>query len=113
MVRFAICVAVACAAAPAFAEENKEETCTYQGAIAAAVQDARLDGVREKRVERKVLSGTPAWPANYNNAISTIASWVYQIDKSQLAENDLGAIWTEQCVANWDAIQQMLGKQSG
>ncbi|MEE4188621.1 MAG: hypothetical protein V2I76_09280 [Roseobacter sp.] len=113
MVRMTVILALVCSALPAVAQENKEETCGYQGAIAKAVQDARLDGVRERRVERAILSDNPAWPENYNNAIPTIASWVYQIDKGQLRDNDLGMIWNEQCVTNWDAIQQMLNQQAG
>jgi len=113
MVRFAAAVSLACLAVPAFAEENKEESCGYQGAIASAIQTARLDGVREKRVEKKILANSPAWPENYNKVIPTITGWIYQIDKSQLRSNDLGAIWQEQCVTNWDAIQQMLSNQSG
>lgn len=113
MVRFAVAMSLAFMAVPAFAEENREESCGYQGAIASAIQEARLDGVREKRVERKILASNPAWPENYNKVIPTISGWVYQIDKAQLRSNDLGAIWQEQCVTNWEAIQQMLSNQSG
>jgi len=113
MVRFAIAFSLACLAAPAFAQDEREASCGYQGAIATAIQTARLDGVRENRVEREILGNSPAWPASFNGAIPTIAGWIYQIDRSQLRSNDLGAIWQEQCVTNWDAIQQMLSNQSG
>ncbi len=109
MRRLAIILSLTMISTPAFAEAEKQEVCGHQGDIASAISEARVNGVREKRVEKKILADDPTWPANYNKAIPTLASWVYQLDINQVKQNDLGAIWKQQCLDNWEAIQQSLG----
>jgi hypothetical protein len=113
MVRTALVLSFVFSATASFAEPTKEEACGYQGQIAGAVRQARLDGVKERRAEETVVAGNPGWPENYNNAVPLLVSWIYQMDNGTLKDNDLGALWTQQCIDNWDTIQEMVAKQAG
>ena len=68
--------------------------------MAAAVQKARLDGVREKKVAEAIARTNPDWPARYNNAIPIFVGAVYGMKKRALRKVDLGAQWFEMCLAN-------------
>ncbi|MEM1352646.1 MAG: hypothetical protein AAGF27_09885 [Pseudomonadota bacterium] len=113
MKRHAIVFTCIFLAAPALAQDEREESCGYQGQVASAIREARLDGVKENRVESEILSGNPGWPATYNRSIPVLAGWVYQIDRKLLRDNDVGALWRQQCIDNWDTIQEMMQQQSG
>ena len=53
MVRY---VMIACLmATSASAQDSKQDSCKYQGQVMAAVQQARLDRVREADVEQHIL----------------------------------------------------------
>lgn len=112
MLRFVIAISFACfalPALPAFAEQIKEEVCGYQGEIAGAIQQARLQGVEERDVEKALAAESPSWPENYNKIIPTLASWVYGTDIALVQEGDMGAFWQNECLQNWEVIQQTIG----
>ncbi|WP_291729508.1 hypothetical protein [Leisingera sp. F5] len=105
MIRIAL--AAALLAAPAYASETKERSCNYQGQVMAAVQQARLDRVKQEEVEQAILDSEPDWPKTYSNAIPQLTSHVYAMKRRDLKDADLGALFEEQCLQNWDQIQAM------
>ena len=97
MTRFALtCVAVLFAL-PAAADE-KAESCGYQAEVVAAVQQARLDRVSERKVADHILAQEPTWPEKYNNTIPLIAPWVYEQKRRTIRNEDLAAAWNELCL---------------
>jgi len=109
MLRFSLACALAMAGNPAFAASDKEVSCGHQADVVAAISQARLDGVKERQVEKTILSGDPDWPENYNEAIPALVPWVYQMDMTLVRENDLSALLYQQCLDNWDQIQNTVG----
>ncbi|QBF31215.1 hypothetical protein CFI11_08290 [Thalassococcus sp. S3] len=96
-------MALTCAAlmaSPALATSKKEEDCTHQAAVAAAVQQARLDGVPQNRVAETITEGEVSWPDRYSNAIPIFAAQIYTIKKRDLRETDLRAEWMNTCMSN-------------
>jgi len=84
---------------PAFAASKKAKDCGHQAAVAGAIQKARLEGVREKKVRETVLAGEVTWPDRYNAAIPLFTAEIYKLKKADLKEVDLGAQWKEACLA--------------
>ncbi|MGR3760171.1 hypothetical protein ACUXV3_08550 [Roseobacteraceae bacterium NS-SX3] len=105
MIRIAL--AAALLAAPAYAAETKEESCKYQGQVMAAVQQARLDRVKQDAVEETILAAGPEWPAQYSAAIPQLTAHVYAMKMRDLKKADLGAAFEQQCLTHWDQIQAM------
>ena len=97
MTRFALILATAAFATPAFAQ-SKEESCGYQAQVVQAIQQARLDRVPEREVQAHIVGQSPAWPENYSNAIPLITPWVYEQKRSVIRNEDLGAAWNELCM---------------
>ncbi|NNK17292.1 MAG: hypothetical protein HKP51_10360 [Sulfitobacter sp.] len=103
MVRKAVLTAVLVAGLSglvwAQASETRKVDCGHQAAVVAAVQQARLDRVRERKVQEHVTKDA-TWPDNYNNAIPLIAGWVYGKDVTMrdVRNKDLAAAWTELCL---------------
>lgn len=106
MVRFMLAALLMSSAAHA-TEAAKEEVCKYQGAVIKAVQEARLDRVKEADLEAYLLDNDPSWPENYNIAISKFAPIVYAAKRRDLKQVDLGQEIEQQCLDNWDKIQEM------
>lgn len=98
MIRFAIVAAVF--AGSVQAAESKEDSCAYQAQVVAAIQQARLDRVKERDVPKAIAATNPTWPENYNAAIPLIAPWVYEKKMRVVRKNDLAAAWKEVCLAN-------------
>ena len=98
MIRFAIVAAVF--AGSVQAAESKEDSCGYQAQVVAAIQQARLDRVKERDVPKAIAATNPTWPENYNAAIPLIAPWVYEKKMRVVRKNDLAAAWKEVCLAN-------------
>lgn len=94
----------------ASADTDKDVVCGHQGDIATAVQDARLDGVRESNVEKTLRASDPSWPDNFSKAIPAVTIWIYGMDMALVKENDLGDFWKQECLKNWDAIQKSLNQ---
>lgn len=86
-------------ASPLWAEETQEQSCGYQADVVAAIQQARLDRVKERDVPQAVAATNPTWPENYNAAIPLIAPWVYQKKMRVVRNNDLSAVWKDLCLA--------------
>jgi len=101
--------ALLAAGAPALAQEvTKEEYCGQTANVVAAIQQARLDRVKERDVRDTILETDPAWPDKYDNAIVQMTPWVYEQKMRDVRNNDLGAVWSEVCTANWDAFKDSL-----
>ncbi|MEP2716277.1 hypothetical protein [Pseudophaeobacter sp.] len=94
-------------AAPAYAAENKEDSCKYQGQVMAAVQAARLDRVKEADAEQSILDSEPEWPEQYSKAIPQLVSHIYAMKRRDLKAAELGPILEQQCLENWEQIQEM------
>lgn len=80
------------------ADETAEESCGYQADVVAAVQQARLDRVKERKLTETLTSGETSWPDNYNAAIPLVAPWIYDQKMKVIRNEDLGAVWKEQCL---------------
>lgn len=96
-------------ATPAFSAEDvetKEVSCGYQADVVAAIQKARLDRVRESKVGEKIAASDPQWPEKYNAAIPQLTAWIYEQKRRDLRKVDLAEQLREQCIENWDAIQE-------
>ncbi len=83
---------------PALAASKKEKDCAHQAAVVAAVQQARLDRVGERKVKETVLAGEVTWPERYNAAIPLFAAEVYKLKMRDLKKADLGAEWKATCM---------------
>ncbi len=83
---------------PALAASKKEDSCTHQAAVVAAVQQARLDRVKEREVSAAVQANA-TWPENFNTAIPLVTPWVYEMKMRDVKANDLSATWKEMCLS--------------
>ncbi|MEP2640574.1 hypothetical protein [Roseobacter sp.] len=99
MLRLITAVAFVVAALPAMAQSEKELSCGYQADVVSAVREARLDRVRERKVEETVLAGTPSWPEKFNNAIPLVTPWIYEMSRKEVRNTDLAAVWKDACLA--------------
>ncbi|ASM73330.1 MULTISPECIES: hypothetical protein [Roseobacteraceae] len=82
----------------ALAADTKEQSCAYQAAIVAAVQAARMDGVKEQSVPETILASDHSWPEGYDAAIPIITPWVYEQKRRDLKTKDFAAAWSELCL---------------
>lgn len=87
-------------ATPIFAADTKEESCDYQAELVAAIQQARKDNVKERDVPEAIAATNPTWPDNYNAAIPLLAPWVYEQKRRVIRNDDLSAVYREQCLQN-------------
>ena len=83
---------------PALAASKKEESCMHQAAVVAAVQQARLDRVKEREVPATVQAQA-TWPKDFNTAIPLVTPWVYEMKMRDVKKSDLSAAWKEMCLA--------------
>lgn len=102
-----ITLAAVLLAAPVYAADKKEESCRYQGQVMAAVQAARLDRVKQANAEQVILDSNPEWPAQYSKAIPQLVSHIYAMKRRDLKATEFGPLLEQQCLENWDQIQQM------
>ncbi len=108
MIRIATVLAVmAAGAVHADEEAEKEALCTLQGEMAGAVQQARLDRVRENKAADKVMEANPHWPEGVATALPALVPFVYSHSRKDLRAVDLGASTKMQCIDNWEAVQEM------
>lgn len=96
MIRFAVIASML--ASPVLAADNKEVSCDYQAQVVAAIQQARLDRVKERNVPAHIAESGPSWPDNYNAAIPIMTPWVYEQRMRDIRKADLGAAWKELCL---------------
>ncbi|MDF1727003.1 MAG: hypothetical protein P1U53_04545 [Sulfitobacter sp.] len=82
------------------AQSAKEKDCLYQGQVVAAIQQARLERVREAKVIEHV-SGAGDWPARYDNSIPIFAGWIYgsEVKMKDLREQNFGEAWRQTCLS--------------
>ena len=85
-------------AAPVMAAVTAEESCGYQADVVAAIQQARLDRVKERNLAETLAAAEPAWPENFNATIPLIAPWIYEQKMKVIRKEDLGAVWKERCL---------------
>ena len=83
---------------PALAASKKEESCTHQAAVVAAVQQARLNRVKEREVPATVQAKA-TWPEDFNTAIPLVTPWVYEMKMRDVKKSNLSAAWKEMCLA--------------
>ena len=101
-------LAAATAVSPLWADEiGKEDSCKFQGQVMAAVQQARMDRVAQDKVAETILSANPNWPPQFSNTIDPLTAHVYGMKRRDLRKVDLGAVLEQQCLDNWDQIQEM------
>ena len=94
-----LAASIVVSAVPGFAASKKEE-CGYQADIVAAVRQARLDRVSERKVTEAVLAGEVTWPERYNVAIAIFAGEIYKIKMRDLRKTDIAKQWRGACLAN-------------
>lgn len=103
MIKTVMCSTVlglAILAGSAQAQTKKETECGYQGDIVAAIQQARMNKVSEKKVPDTVLAGEVTWPERFNAAIPIFTGEIYKLKMRDLRKTDLGKQWLEACLAN-------------
>lgn len=98
MIRFVFFAAVALFATPVLAQDSKQQSCEYQAQVVGAIQQARLDRVKERDVQDHIVAQNPEWPDQYNNAIPLITPWVYQQKRLVLRNESLSEAWSELCL---------------
>jgi hypothetical protein len=81
------------------AQSQKETDCRYQAAVVSAVQEARRDRVRERKVVEHVTARA-TWPEKYNAVIPLVTPWVYETRMRDVRREDLGALWQASCLQN-------------
>jgi hypothetical protein len=99
ILRSVVIVAMVAAAGSAQAASQKETDCGHQASVVAAIQQARIDRVSERKVAAHVTAAA-TWPENYNHAIPFMAGWVYGdlVSRKELHNQDLSAVWNELCL---------------
>lgn len=98
MIRTALIAATLFATAVPVWSDEKAETCGLQSQVVAAIQQARLDRVKERDVPKAIAATNPTWPENYNNAIPFITPWVYEQKMRDIRTKDLSAVWNDVCM---------------
>ncbi|MFK7881367.1 hypothetical protein [Roseobacter sp.] len=98
MLRFSLACALAMTAVPVLAETEKEISCRYQSDVVAAIKQARLDRIAERKLP-EVLAENATWPEKYNNIIPIVAPSIYEKKRRELRDEDLAGWWREQCMA--------------
>jgi type II secretory pathway pseudopilin PulG len=99
MVKYVVIAAVVAAlGGPAMAASKKETDCAHQAAVVAAVQQARIDRVGERKVPAHVAANA-TWPDRYNTAIPLVTPWVYEMKMRDVRAQDLSSAWQEMCLA--------------
>jgi hypothetical protein len=95
-----VVAAVLATAGPGFAASKKEKECGYQADIVAAVQQARLNRVKERKVPEVVMAGEVTWPERYNVTIPIFAGEMYKLKVRDLKDTNQGEEWLKLCLAN-------------
>ena len=83
---------------PALAQADKETTCVHQASVVGAVRQARIDRVKERDVQGKVVAQA-TWPESFNTAIPLVTPWIYEMKMRDVKAQDLAAAWKEMCLA--------------
>lgn len=108
MIRVAIALVLAVGAVPAFAQQSKEQTCALQNDVVGAIQQARLDRVRQRNVIPTLMEENPEWPRALEANLPLLVDWVYSLRRRDLRDNALGEAAEAQCLDQWDQIQSLV-----
>ena len=95
MKRMMTALAALTLAGPLAAQTAKETDCGYQASVVSAVQAARLERIKERKVADHV---TGDWPDRYNAVVPLVTPWVYQMKMGDVKTADLGGAWKELCL---------------
>lgn len=106
LARMALITALALPGA-ALAKQSKEEACALQGNVMSAIQQARLDRVSKAKVIPTVYDANPDWPESMKSALPGMVDWVYSMKRRDLRKVQLGPVTQQQCLDNWDALQDL------
>lgn len=99
--------------APAHADETEKQTaCRLQAELVGAVQQARLDRVRKAKLTETLRAANPDWSEGMVQAIPAIGDYVYSFKRRELRGVDLAATSKQQCLENWDQIQDLKNSMS-
>lgn len=109
MIRTVLTAAVlAMTLSPALANEaQKQADCQLQADLIGAVQKARLDRVRKDDVTQTLIAANPGWPTGVEKALPALTEHVYSFKRRDLRNVDLGAVTKQQCLENWEQIQEL------
>ncbi|WP_299632059.1 hypothetical protein [uncultured Roseobacter sp.] len=97
MLRYSLVLALAWTAFPVLAQEDKEVLCGHQADIVAAIAQARLDRVSERKLP-EALAETATWPENYNVMIPVLAPHLYGLKRKDIRNTDWRGATFEQCM---------------
>ncbi|MEP5732292.1 MAG: hypothetical protein ABJL67_23330 [Sulfitobacter sp.] len=78
-------------------DAKKVADCAHQASVVTAIQQARLDRIKERNVKDHVTEQA-TWPENFNTAIPLLTPWVYEMKMRVIRNEDLGAAWSELCL---------------
>ena len=106
LMRFALAVSMCALAFPATAK-SKEEVCALQAEVVSAIQQARLDRVRQDEVVPTLMAANPEWPEAMSDAMPQTVEWVYGIRRRDLRKVELGPVSEAQCLENWEKLQAL------
>ena len=106
LTRIAVVCALTVSAAPVFAK-SAAESCSFQASVVGAIQTARLNRVPKNDVVPTLLSANPSWPKAMEQAMPALVDWIYDQRRRDLKDVDLGAVSEQQCIDNWDKIQNL------
>lgn len=106
LTRIAVVCALTFSAAPVFAK-SAEESCAFQAQVVSAIQTARLNRVRKDDVVPSLMGANPTWPKAMEQAMPALVDWIYDQRRRDLKNVDLGAASKQQCIDNWDQIQNL------
>ena len=68
----------------------------------------RLRGaISADRVTETLMAANPSWPEGAANAIPALTEYVYGIKRRDLKQVDLGATTKQQCLDNWEQLQEL------
>ncbi len=97
-------------AAPLAAQESsKEETCALQASVVGAIQQARLDRVKQDEVVPTLIAANPDWPDAMADAMPALVGWIYGQKRRDLRKVSLAEVSEQQCLDNWDQLQGLAG----
>ncbi len=97
-IAMAVAAALLMTSGPSFAASKKATDCGHQAAVVGAVQKARIERVKERKVPEHVAAQA-TWPDSYNTAIPLVTPWVYEMKMRDVKSQDLAAAWNEMCLA--------------
>ena len=99
--------AVLATSGPAFAASRKQRECAEQGALVGTIQQARLAGVRRAQLRDAVAKAQPDLSEAMLDTVPQLGDFVYGLKRGQLKQINLGQVTQQQCLDNWDQVQQM------